>query len=60
MKLVGLLMALAGWIVPVVGLTATQSTPARLVLCALGMTSCLVGILGFINGSYLKQAPWKK
>jgi len=60
MKLIGLVLALAGWLVPVVGLTATHSMSARLILCAVGMAGCVVGILGFINGSYLKEAIWKK
>lgn len=60
MKLVGLLLTLAGWLIPVAGLTMTDSMGVRLVLCVLGMTACLVGILGFINGSYLKEAIWKK
>jgi hypothetical protein len=60
MKVIGLLLALAGWLVPVIGLTATDSMSARLILCAVGMAGCVVGILGFINGSYLKQALWKK
>ena len=60
MKLVGLLLTLAGWLIPVASLTMTDSTGVRLVLCFMGMAACLVGILGFINGSYLKQAIWKK
>ena len=60
MKAVGVLLTLAGWAVPVAGLTFTDSMAARLVLCLLGMAACLVGILGFINGSYLKEAIWKK
>jgi hypothetical protein len=60
MKVLGLMLALAGWIVPVAGLTFTDSMTARLILCALGMTSCVVGILGFLNGAHLKQALWKK
>ena len=60
MKTLGLLLALAGWLIPVAGLTMTSSLGARYVLCFLGMATCLVGILGFLNGAYLKQAIWKK
>jgi hypothetical protein len=60
MKIVGLLLTVAGWLIPVASLTMTNSLGVRMVLCFLGMGACLVGILGFINGSYLKQAIWKK
>ncbi|MFB3920808.1 MAG: hypothetical protein ACE145_03755 [Terriglobia bacterium] len=60
MKALGLLMALCGWLLPVAGLTWTDSATIRLVLCLTGMTLCLLGILGFVNGSYLKTAIWKK
>ena len=60
MKTLGLFLALAGWLVPVAGLTMTNSLAARYVLCFLGMGACLVGILGCLNGAHLKQAIWKK
>jgi len=60
MKALGLLMALCGWLLPVAGLTWTGSATIRLVLCLIGLTMCTVGILGFLNGAYLKHAIWRK
>jgi len=60
MRVLGLLMAVLGWLIPVAGLTWTDSSAVRLTLCLLGMAMCLVGILRFVNGAYLKQAIWKR
>ena len=60
MKLVGLLIALAGWVVPVVALTQTQSLAARGVVAVLGILVSLVGILVVVNGEHLKHAIWKR
>ena len=59
MKLVGILLALAGWILPVVGLTITQSLKARFGLSVVGLIISLVGILVVLNGAHLKNAIWK-
>ncbi len=59
MKLVGILLALAGWILPVVGLTRTQSLEARFGLSGVGLIISLVGILVVLNGAHLKNAIWK-
>lgn len=60
MKAVGVLLALAGWILPVVGLSLTASNGARIFLCLLGLAISLVGILGVINKAHLKEAIWKQ
>ena len=60
MKLVGILLALAGWLVPVVALTITQSLMARFVLAVLGIIISLVGILVVLNKAHLEHAIWKK
>ena len=60
MKFLGLLLAVVGWLVPVLGLTLTASTGARLTLSIVGIAICLVGILGFLNGAYVKNAVWKQ
>ncbi|HUK24044.1 MAG TPA: hypothetical protein VLV49_05650 [Terriglobales bacterium] len=60
MKIVGILVILAGWLLPVVGLTMTQSMAARFVLVFLGIGIILVGILGVLNKAHLKEAIWKK
>jgi hypothetical protein len=60
MKTVGVLMALVGWIIPVVSLPLTQSLSARFVASILGLIISLVGILGVLNQAHLKEAIWKK
>ncbi len=59
-KLIGLLLVLAGWLLPILTLTAVQSTGARLFLSLLGIAISLVGILGVLNKVHLKDAIWKK
>ena len=60
MKFMGLLLAVCGWLIPVVGLTLTSSLGVRFVLCLIGITVTLTGILGFLNRAYVKEAIWKK
>lgn len=59
MKLVGVLLAIAGWLLPIIGLTLTQSTGARLFLCIIGISISLFGILGVLNKAHQKHAIWK-
>jgi len=60
MKLLGLLITLCGWLLPVAGLTWTSSLAIRFILALIGMGLCLTGILGFLNPAYVKDAIWKK
>ena len=59
MKLIGLLMAFAGWLIPVVALVLTQSTAARMIVSLLGIAISLVGIRVVMNKTHLKNAIWK-
>jgi hypothetical protein len=59
MKLIGLVMAIAGWLIPVGSLALTQSTAARMTLCMVGLAVSLVGILVVMNKGHLKNAIWK-
>jgi hypothetical protein len=59
MRLVGLLLAVVGWLIPVVGLTLTQSVGARFVLAVVGIGISLIGILGLLNKAHLKNAIWR-
>ena len=59
-KLVGVLLILVGWLLPVLTLTAVQSTGGRMFLSLLGIAISLVGILGVLNKFHLKDAIWKK
>ncbi len=59
MKIVGVLLVLVGWLLPVLTLVAVQSTGARLFLSLLGIAISLIGILGVLNKIHLKTAIWK-
>jgi hypothetical protein len=59
MRIIGLLMALAGWLIPLLSLPLTQSLTTRLVLAVIGLAMSLTGILGLLNKAHLKNAPWK-
>ena len=59
MKFVGLVMAVLGWVLPVLTLVITQSIVARLILCLIGLAISLVGILVVMNKAHLKEAIWK-
>jgi hypothetical protein len=60
MKLVGILLALAGWLIPIVALSMTQSTGARFGAAIVGIIISLVGILGVLNKAHQADAIWKK
>ena len=60
MKFVGVLLAVCGWLLPVVSLTLTSSLAVRFILALIGIAMCLTGILGFLNRAYVKEAIWKK
>ena len=59
MKLIGLVLTLLGWLMPVLTLPLTQSTAARMILSLLGIAISLVGILVVLNKAHLKNAIWK-
>ena len=59
MKLVGILLALAGWLLPVVALTMTPSLTARFIVALVGIVISLVGILVVLNQAHMKHAIWK-
>ena len=59
MKLVGFLLALAGWLIPIVTVVLIQSTAVRMTVSILGIAMILVGILVVLNKAHLKEAIWK-
>jgi len=59
MRIVGLLLALVGWLIPVVTVVLTQSTAVRMIVCLAGIAITLVGILVALNRAHLKHALWK-
>jgi purine-cytosine permease-like protein len=60
MRILGILLALAGWLLPVLALSMTQSIAAIFGACLLGIIISLVGILGVLNGVHQANALWKK
>jgi hypothetical protein len=59
MKLVGILVILAGWALAVFGLGLTHSTGLRMILALVGIVISLVGILSILVKAHEKEAPWK-
>jgi Amt family ammonium transporter len=59
MKLLGVLLALGGWILTLAGLLYSQSNMGRGVIACAGIALSLIGILGVMNTAYLKKAIWK-
>jgi hypothetical protein len=60
MKIVGILLALIGWLIPILALSMTQSTGARFIACLIGIAISLIGILGVLNKAHLEHAIWKR
>jgi hypothetical protein len=60
MKLLAILIALFGWLLPVAGLALTASNTIRLALCLLGIGITSFAILGMLNRAHLKHAIWKQ
>ncbi len=60
MKLLAIVVALIGWLLPVAGLALTSSQSIRLALCLLGIGLCSFAILGMLNSAYIKHAIWKQ
>ena len=59
MKVIGVLLVLMGWLIPVGALTVTQSLVARFILALVGISISLIGILGILNKAHLTHAIWK-
>jgi hypothetical protein len=58
--LVGIVITLLGFVVSLMSLGLTASVGGRMGLVLLGIATSLFGILGIINGAYLKNAIWRK
>lgn len=59
MRFMGVLLLLAGWLIPIMTLPLTQSLAARFILALLGISISLVAILVVLNKAHLKHAVWK-
>ena len=60
MRLTGLVFAVGGWVIAVVGLLITSSNLGRALFASGGILISLFGILGILNRYYLERAIWKK
>ena len=56
----GLLLALCGFVLSVASLGLTSSNGARLGMVLAGIAVSLFGIIGVLNPAYVKTAIWKK
>ena len=59
MRFMGVLLLLAGWLIPIAALPLTQSPAVRFILALLGISISLVAILVVLNQAHLKHAVWK-
>lgn len=59
MRFMGVLLLLAGWLIPIAALPLTQSPAVRFILALLGISISLVAILVVLNKAHLKHAVWK-
>ena len=59
-KLIGVLVAIAGWLLTLSGLFLSSSNTGRAGFAVLGIAVSLFGIFGLINAAFLKTAIWKK
>ena len=60
MRLIGVLIVLAGWLISVGGLLVTSSVMLRGIIACVGIGVSIFGILGVLNQYYLARAIWKK
>ena len=60
MRLIGVAIILAGWVIAVAGLFLTSTNLGRLLFASGGILVSLFGILGVLNQYYLARAIWKK
>jgi uncharacterized membrane protein len=59
MKLIGVLLALGGWLVVLFGLHLTASVPGRMITTLIGFAVTLVGVLYVLPTAASKNAIWK-
>ncbi len=60
MRVVGLLLALAGWLIPVAALPMSIPVGARIIVSLVGIGISLIGILVVLNGVHQKNVIWKR
>jgi hypothetical protein len=58
--LVGIVVTVFGFVIGLLSLGMTSTVSARLVMVLVGLAVSLLGIIGLINRSYLKNPIWKR
>ena len=57
--LIGLLLSVGGLFITLLSLSVTTSVTGRLVLVLAGIAVSLIGIIGFVNRAFMKNAIWR-
>jgi len=60
MRILGLAIAVGGWVIAMSGLFVTQSNGIRVIIACAGIAVSLAGIFGVLNKYYLERAIWKQ
>ncbi len=60
MRLLGIIMVMAGWAITVSGLFISSHNLGRAIIACVGIGVSVIGILGVLNSYYLARAIWKK
>jgi hypothetical protein len=58
MKIMGLILAVGGWIIAVAGLLVTDSTGVRMVMALVGFGTAITGLMT-ANKGHMERAIWK-
>ncbi len=58
MKIMGLILAVGGWIIAVAGLLVTDSTGVRMVMALVGFGTAIAGLMT-VNKGHMERAIWK-
>jgi hypothetical protein len=60
MALTGILITLLGFLIALLSLSVTSDVYGRLAMVVAGVVVSLIGIIGVLNRSYMKNALWRK
>lgn len=58
-RLLGLVAALGGWLIVLVGLHATSAIAGRMIVAIVGLAISLVGVIGLLPAAARQNAIWK-
>jgi uncharacterized membrane protein len=58
MKILGLIMAVVGWLIAVSS-TQLSSPPIQVLVALIGFVVAIVAVVGVLNSAHLKNAIWK-